>query len=202
MHADTALAALLSGLGTSLHCSVMCGPLACAFRTPPLAYHAGRVLSYTTLGGLFGLLGAWMLPRPTSTPLPFAPWILLGALLLMASGWERRLPVPAALSRALLRLKLQRNLGVLSPLLPCGPLWLLFATAGASASAREGALLLLCFSLGTIPLYALAQNGLFLLQNRLAPRQGLLLQRALLWAATALLAWRVFSPSPHGCCAL
>ena len=59
--------ALLLGFGSSLHCIGMCGPLAMAL---PLAvddrlamikglliYHFGRLLTYSGLGLLFGIVG-------------------------------------------------------------------------------------------------------------------------------------------------
>ena len=46
------LAALAAGLATSVHCTAMCGPLACALRVRPAEYHLGRLGSYTIVGGI------------------------------------------------------------------------------------------------------------------------------------------------------
>jgi sulfite exporter TauE/SafE len=68
------LTAALVGLGGSLHCVGMCGPLALAlygggnrvtsgvtlsapFIWGRLLYNGGRLITYALLGGLFGLLG-------------------------------------------------------------------------------------------------------------------------------------------------
>ncbi len=61
------LSALILGLGGSFHCIGMCGPI--AFVLPvdrtnkwkatlqSLLYHLGRMLTYSFIGGLFGLFG-------------------------------------------------------------------------------------------------------------------------------------------------
>lgn len=58
--------ALVLGLGGSLHCGGMCGPLMMAIFSGAdsvsclrsrVAYHAGRLLTYALIGLVFGLLG-------------------------------------------------------------------------------------------------------------------------------------------------
>src|SRR3974390_3272430 len=63
--------ALFLGLVGSLHCAGMCGPLALAlpatggsatgYVAGRAAYNAGRVVTYCTLGVVFGLLGKTLL---------------------------------------------------------------------------------------------------------------------------------------------
>lgn len=202
MDISSALAAFLTGLGTSLHCAVMCGPMACAFRVPPIKYHLTRLLSYTSAGALCGGLGQIVQSTLHTGPLHLAPWLFLLALLLMATGLESRMPMPNFLLKLGARLRFERTLGWLSPLIPCGPLWLMLGVAAATGSALTGALFLLCFALGTIPLYFTAQLGLGKIQRTLGPDRLRLLQRSLVWCATGLLAWRLFLPSPNGCCTL
>src|SRR5260370_23091340 len=54
------------GLGSSLHCVQMCGPIVLAFSLPlsrpealraQVHYNAGRILTYAALGALAGALG-------------------------------------------------------------------------------------------------------------------------------------------------
>lgn len=202
MEIKSVLAAFLFGAGTSLHCSLMCGPMACALRVSAWEYHGGRIAAYTAAGALCGGVGQWIFGFLSTGPGRVAPWLFLGVLLLMATGLERRIPIPRILSCWFARLKLQRTLGLLSPLIPCGPLWLLLSVASTSGSGWSGGMLLFWFSLGTVPLYLAIQRGWGSLQSFLAPRCSRGLQRSLVWSAVALLAWRLWSPSPHGCCAL
>lgn len=202
MEASTLLTAFLTGVGTSLHCSLMCGPIACALRVRPVEYHLSRVFSYSLLGAFAGAIGKALSPLLRSTPASIPLWIFLVALFLMASGLEKRIPIPNVLSRSLTRLRLNRSLGLLTPLIPCGPLWLMLGVAATTPSASEGALFLFSFALGTIPLYLLLQSGWQRLHSLIQTSTLLTLQRTTLWCATAIMAWRILSPSPHGCCSL
>ena len=202
MHIETTFAAFLEGLGTGAHCALMCGPLACAVRVRALEYHGSRVVAYTLLGGAFGGVGEWLLGSLQKGPVRFAPWVLLAVFVMMALGWERRLPVPAFVERLRTRAKLDRNLGWLTPLIPCGPLWLMLGAAAASGSAVGGGLLLLCFGLGTVVLYVAIQGGVLHLLRRVSPQRLRYLQGGLLWCATGVLAWRLWMGGAHGCCAL
>ena len=73
-------AAFVAGLVTSLHCVGMCGPLVCALvpggagahgglSTGGALYHAGRMVSYGSIGALVGLLGAGPLSFVSGKPL-------------------------------------------------------------------------------------------------------------------------------------
>jgi sulfite exporter TauE/SafE len=202
MHIETSFAAFMAGLGTGAHCALMCGPLACAVRVRPLEYHGSRMAAYVLFGGVFGGIGEWLLGALQKGPVRFAPWVLLAAFVLMALGWERRLPVSVFVGRLGARVRLDRSLGWLTPLLPCGPLWLMLGAAAASGSAVGGGLLLFWFSLGTVVLYVAIQGGLLKLLQKASPQRLGRVQRGLLWFATGLLAWRLWNGGVHGCCSL
>ena len=202
MPVDSFLAAFLAGLGTGAHCAFMCGPLACALKVKPLEYHLARIVAYTLVGGLCGGFGQLVLKRWSNSPLHLAPWVLVLVFLVMATGLERRIPVPAFVSRWSGRIRLERNLGWLTPLIPCGPLWLMFGAAAATGEVLAGATLLLWFAWGTVALYALAQCGFASLQKNVAQRVAPMMQRGFLWLATLLLAWRLWNGGGHGCCSL
>jgi sulfite exporter TauE/SafE len=115
----TLVSALALGAAGSLHCFVMCGPLACAVAARPeetlvalgrgrkpasgagtalaaaLAYHVSRVAAYAVVGALAGALGAGV-----HLPLQGAlPWLLAVVLVLAAvdprAHWTRHLrPFP------------------------------------------------------------------------------------------------------------
>ncbi|MEO1574459.1 MAG: sulfite exporter TauE/SafE family protein [Pseudomonadota bacterium] len=187
-------AALATGFMASGHCVGMCGPMAAlgtgagAASTPQrrigraLAYNAARLLSYATVGALFGGLG-----HALGSAADIAQWsvvlrIGLGALMLIiglrlllarrrtsilerAGGrvWRRLAPLtrgldPAGRTRDLF------VLGLLWGYLPCGMVYSMLAVAALSGTAAHGALTMLAFGVGTLP----AMVGLSLAGSRLA----------------------------------
>ena len=195
----TPYAALVAGLATSFHCAVMCGPLACAFKVPPLEYHGGRLLSYPLAGAAAGAAGGTLLAFLGGRAGSILPWVLAAVLLVIGLGLEKRLPQPQFLSRWLLRLRLRRSLGLLTPLLPCGPLWLMLAAAAATGSWSGGALVMACFVAGTIPLPLLLHSQASRLRRRLSPATLRWTQQGVALLSAALLAWRATIPL-HGAC--
>jgi uncharacterized protein len=212
----TLAGALLAGGATSLHCVGMCGPLACGLGTfakndterltAASAYHAGRLFSYSLIGAICGGLGKEPLHWFFDSPAVILPWAMVIALLLIATGLEKKIPRPAFLQRFALRMRLRaRNLplaasgvlsGLLTPLLPCGPLYAMFIALLAAGGAVRGAELALAFGLGTIPMLWLAQRGIQSLGARRSP--GLLkgIQRGMALLAALVLAWRLHGTLP------
>jgi sulfite exporter TauE/SafE len=165
------LTAFILGLVGSLHCAGMCGPLALAlpstghstsrFIAGRLAYNLGRILTYTALGFVFGLVGRSLflagLQRWVS--------IALGALLLVGLFGSRRLALwsPVTLfvnglksrmssllrERSLLSLTV---LGLLNGLLPCGLVYVACAGATATHGIASGAGYMAAFGAGTVPM--------------------------------------------------
>ena len=82
-------------------------------------------------------------------------------------------------------------LGLATPLLPCGPLYLMFALAMANGSAARGAEFAVAFGLGTLPLLWLAQTQLHWLGGRMQPATLRTVQRSLALAAAVIMAWRL-----------
>jgi sulfite exporter TauE/SafE len=164
------LSALVLGLGGSLHCGGMCGPLMMALLsgTDPaarirsrVAYHAGRFTTYALIGLVFGLLGrgfhvaGWQ--RAVS--------VIAGVLLLVGGAVASRLSLDAWLIRsvgcvkALFRLGMGRKtigslvfLGMINGFLPCGLVYAAGIAAAASGDPLSGALSMGAFGLGTLPL--------------------------------------------------
>ncbi len=195
----TPLAALIAGLATSVHCTVMCGPLMCALRVRPAEYHLGRLGSYTIAGGIAGAFGGIVVGFFQGNASHFLPWILAAVLLLLGLGLEKRLPQPRAFSALLLRVRLNRSLGWLTPLLPCGPLWLMLAAAAVAGSWHGGALLMTAFVLGTIPLPWLLQAQAVNLQRRFSPLVLRCTQQSIALVSAALLVWRATLPVHANC---
>ena len=196
----TALAAAFAGgLATSLHCAVMCGPLACALRVKPAEYHGARLCSYSLAGALAGLGGATMLELFHQKTAPILPWVLVAILLILGLGLEKKLPQPRAIASLLRRVRLNRSLGWLTPLLPCGPLWLMLGAAAMTGSWQGGALLMAAFVTGTIPLPWLLQSQAGRLQGRLSPLLVRWTQQGIALASAGLLVWRATLPIHASC---
>ncbi len=206
---DSSAAAFLAGLVTSLHCVGMCGPLACAwaagsskhFHAGAAAYHGARIAAYATLGAAAGALGTVPLRWVHHGAGLVLPWMLVVIFAAVALGLDRWLPKPLFLSRPMARVR-QRILsvpplaragllGAATPLLPCGPLYLMLALAMANGSALRGAEFAFAFGLGTLPLLWLAQTQMRLLNVRLGPNATRYVQRGLALCATLVMAWRL-----------
>ncbi len=154
------LAPLLAGLLGGVHCPGMCGGFAAACARRPrglLAWHAGRVGTYVLLGAVAGAAGS-LLPGPAWVPGVVAT-LLLGWFALAFAGLvpEPRLLPPGlarVASRALTSPKPwgQLAFGLANGLLPCGLVYSALAMAAATGAPWRGALAMLAFGLGTVPL--------------------------------------------------
>lgn len=197
---NTAAGAFVLGLVTSAHCAVMCGPLVCAaLPRPGPAYHGGRILAYTSLGAAAGAMGTVPLRLALETPAALLPWALALLLGLTAMGWKPRLPAPRSVHRFAVRTRLRGNtaargflLGALTPLLPCGPLYLVFAACLVSGSALTGAEFAFVFTLGTIPLLWLSHAGWRRAGLRISPARMAAAQRIMAAAAMLMTLWRLY----------
>jgi sulfite exporter TauE/SafE len=213
---NTAFAALLVGLVTSVHCVGMCGPLACSIGTmkggesrrmfAATAYHAGRLLAYGFIGALCGFLGQQPLIWVFDSPAVLLPWLLVAVFLLVATGLSKRLPRPAFLTRLLTRARLGAcrvsatkggfAMGLATPLLPCMPLYLLFGATLLTGSALRGAEFAMAFGLGTIPLLWIAQHSFESIRRCFTPLTMSRIQRGLALIAALMIAWRLQDTLP------
>lgn len=209
----TPIGALVAGLITSLHCAGMCGPLACLLlpargevadaRTVATVYQVARLGAYGALGAVAGGLGRIPLGLLPGAVVRWAPWGLVATLVIFALRWDRLLPKPAF--AALLPFRLQRalrgrprwqlaaGLGLLTPLLPCGPLYILSALALLTGSALRGAEFMLAFGFGTLPLLWLAQAHFHWVRTHLPPGWLERLRLGLALAAVLVVSWRLRS---------
>lgn len=225
MQIDTSAAAFMAGIVTSAHCVGMCGPLSCSwavsaksggFMRGTALYHTGRMIAYGLVGALAGALGTMPLAFFQHGAGIVLPWLLVLAFAIVGMGLDAWLPKPKFLSTGLRRVqsaafRLKGDLratilGLATPLLPCGPLYLMFALAMANGSAARGAEFALAFGLGTLPLLWLAQTQLHWLGDRLQPATMRKLQRGLALVTAVILAWRLrdtldfTSTEIPGCC--
>jgi sulfite exporter TauE/SafE len=162
------------GFAGSLHCAGMCGPLALAlpagnsrsrFVAGRMLYNAGRVATYTALGILFGLAGKTFVLAGLQRSLSIAvglvllSWLVVRMnrkLFIATESFVPRLvaPVKSALARRIRSqtMPAQFAFGLLNGLLPCGLVYLALAGAAGTGSATDGALFMLVFGAGTLPM--------------------------------------------------
>ncbi|HBB72197.1 MAG TPA: heavy metal transporter [Ruminococcus sp.] len=168
---------LLIGAVTSVHCIAMCGGISLSQSIPderkssfvrPLLYNLGRVASYTAIGAGLGTVGYFIGGgSAVSVPLTIQGLIkiiagvvllIMGLRLIGAFSWLQRLslPLPKRLVRTIGKMSAKTGssfvVGLLNGLMPCGPLQAMWLIALASGSPIKGALSMLLFSIGTLPL--------------------------------------------------
>ena len=178
------LAAFLTGLLGGAHCVGMCGGIVAAmsFQSPGavpaagrpsvafhLAYNAGRIASYTLVGGLVGLLGSAAFLSDSLFPLQRGLYVLAQVVLILLglylAGLNQSVLLIERLGGGVWR-KVQPLLGRLLPIrnlgqalaaglawgwLPCGLVYSVLVSALASGGFLRGGLLMLAFGLGTLP---------------------------------------------------
>ena len=176
------------GLITSVHCIAMCGGINLSqcipqpsstsdvsgssrplvIFLPALLYNAGRVISYTVIGFILGLIGMLIGANAQTGISYFLQGILkiIAGIFMMIMGvnmlgifpWLRPLTlrIPRFLSTKVLKKRASSRyplfVGLLNGLMPCGPLQSMQIVALASGNPFSGALSMFLFSLGTVPL--------------------------------------------------
>lgn len=224
-------AALLSGLLGGVHCAAMCGAIATSLSFGQKAdsawtqwLHAlqpnlGRVLGYTVAGAIVGGFGHGLVALAQQTSLMIAMRVGVGLLMVVVAlrmldprgrfnplsrpanaVWSRLQPLQRNLLPADTTLK-RIGIGLLWGWLPCGLSATLLATAWLQASALNGALTMLAFGLGTLPVmlpltWSGARLGQRLQRGGLRTAAGILV----LLAGLVIIAapWLMQVPALHG----
>jgi len=130
---------------------------------PSLLYNMGRVVSYTVIGGIVGALGSVLvLPGRAKGLVALVAgvfMVIMGLNMLQIFPVLRKFNprMPRALASLIYREKQRGNkgpftVGLLNGLMPCGPLQAMQIYALSTGNPLEGALSMLLFSLGTVPL--------------------------------------------------
>ena len=167
--------ALMLGLVGSLHCAGMCGPVAIALPlsnrswferiSGGLLYNIGRTITYGIMGAVFGLAGLGLAMGGLQQWLS----VILGAVMILAVVVPRlgAIGKKAAaitdsftgyLKKPFIRLFQQRTfgslfiIGLLNGFLPCGLVYIALAGAMVTGHAHLGAIYMIIFGLGTIPM--------------------------------------------------
>ncbi|ADV49239.1 sulfite exporter TauE/SafE family protein [Cellulophaga sp. E16_2] len=173
------ISAIILGLMGSFHCVGMCGPI--AFMLPVdrtsnikkfsqiFIYHLGRLLAYGTLGLVFGLLGKGLFVFGMQQKLSIAIGVLMIIVVLLPhkfiSTYNFSKPMYKLIGKVKSRLgkELQKKtadtfitIGFLNGFLPCGLVYMGLFGAIAMGSPLKGALYMVLFGAGTIPLMTTA----------------------------------------------
>lgn len=178
-----ALGGLVLGAAGSGHCAAMCGPLV-ALSHPrgddaaarhlvrhAVLYHAGRIVTYASLGGVIGLTGSVLAGAGLGRALAFAA--AAAVLVQAAVAWRAfrggsHSKAGAFVTRAIGRsgVWMRRHrlagpaaFGALTGLLPCGLVYAALTAAAGFGHPGDSALFMVAFGLGTVPM--LATVGLF-----------------------------------------
>lgn len=138
------------GLLSGVHCIGMCGGIMLTQKNA-VAYNAGRLLSYTALGAMFGALGTVITYDAQFKSMLFT---ICGGLVVIVGLMMWGIPFLRQISPELTkpcRFKGSRPLviGLLTGLMPCGALASMWLFAAASGSAAKGAESMFTFGLGT-----------------------------------------------------
>jgi sulfite exporter TauE/SafE len=176
MMMEYAIPALLLGLGGSLHCVGMCGPLMFGtllkkngqgFRINDfLLYHTGRISVYAIWGLMFGLIGTSVKWFGIQQNISLSLGIAILAVLLLVKlfpGAEKAIAdtiLPRFIRAQLIpylhaRFRTSSLMaGLLNGILPCGLVYVAIAGATASQDPLKGAGFMVFFGIGTLPLLA------------------------------------------------
>jgi sulfite exporter TauE/SafE/copper chaperone CopZ len=171
-------ALFLIGLLTSVHCVAMCGGINLSQCLPQkdisadnnglralrqsLLYNLGRIVSYTAVGGVVGALGAVITPtgvfRGAVALIAGVFMVVMGLNMLGIFPALRKFTprLPQALTKAIgsgtEETRSPLVVGLLNGLMPCGPLQSMQIYALSTGGVASGALSMLLFGLGTVPL--------------------------------------------------
>ena len=149
----------LTGLLTSIHCISMCGSinLVASINNEnkrdykrPILYNLGRIISYTIIGALVGLLGKVLsINNVVSGIIIIIASIIM---LLMSLTMLNIIKVRFKFFKYKVNNRNPFIIGLLNGLMPCGPLQTMQVYALTTGSIFKGALSMFLFGLGTVPL--------------------------------------------------
>lgn len=167
--------AVIFGLLGSFHCIGMCGPI--AFMLPVdhsnstkkalqiVTYHIGRLLAYSLIGLVFGLIGKRLYIFGIQQHLSISIGILMIIVVLIPTQvfnkynfskpiYKLLSKVKSALGKALKKKTADTflTIGFLNGFLPCGLVYMAVFASLTTEKALLGSLYMTLFGLGTIPL--------------------------------------------------
>lgn len=165
------LTGFLVGLLGSFHCAGMCGPIALALPIGGgnlligrILYNFGRIITYSTLGFLFGLLGNRISLFGFQQTLTIGIGVIILIAVLMPIKYKSYIASKSGFYnifnsvKSSLRFLLKKHnkasllgIGILNGLLPCGFVYIGVTGAAALADPVKGMVFMAMFGLGTLP---------------------------------------------------
>ncbi|WP_029296360.1 sulfite exporter TauE/SafE family protein [Chryseobacterium hispalense] len=162
------------GFASGFHCIGMCGPIALSmgltrkqatnYYLQNLTYQFGRILTYSLLGAILGIIGEGFEMAGVQKYLTIAVGILLIIMAVFSFGGKDFASKVPFFSRFLFKVKsnlgklLQKadyrsrfSTGILNGFLPCGMVYMALTASLASGGIWQGALYMAIFGLGTLP---------------------------------------------------
>ena len=166
-------AALGLGFASGFHCLGMCGPIALSlglskkqqvnFHLQNLTYQFGRILTYSFLGAIVGIVGEGFQLAGFQKYISILAGILLITMALFSFGGDFTTKIPA-ISNALLKVKINLGkllrktdyssrflTGVLNGFLPCGMVYMALTASLAAGGIWQSSTFMVFFGLGTFP---------------------------------------------------
>lgn len=170
--------AIIFGLISSFHCIGMCGPIAMMLPVDRnneakkimqlVIYHLGRLVAYSTLGIIFGILGKGFFLAGMQQQLS----ILVGIIMIIIAVVPEKTLAQYNFSKPVYKIisKVKSNLGkqfksktyksfftigLLNGFLPCGMVYVALFGALAMPTIHYSILYMLLFGLGTVPMMSL-----------------------------------------------
>jgi len=168
------ISAIGLGFASGFHCIGMCGPIALSmgltknqkanFYIQNLTYQFGRILTYSFLGAVLGIIGQSFELAGFQKYLTVLVGILLIIMAIFSFGGKDFAAKIPFVSRGLLKVKmklgkiLQRPdyksrfaTGILNGLLPCGMVYMALTASLAAGGIWQSSLFMFLFGLGTFP---------------------------------------------------
>ena len=167
--------ALVLGLAGSFHCLGMCGPIAFVlpvdrsskskliFQT--FLYHLGRIISYSLIGLLFGLIGKGLYLAGFQQRLSILMGVVMIALVLIPISIFNKYNFTKPLYRIIGQVKQKLgsyltkksnkaifSIGFFNGFLPCGLVYIALLGSISVSNILNGSLYMVLFGIGTIPL--------------------------------------------------
>lgn len=165
------------GILGSFHCLGMCGPLVMAIPArsenkaviaiDSILYNFGRVITYTVMGALVGLIGASISLAGYQESISIIAGVALLAVVLIPKKWENsisKIPLIENISNKFKKLfgriigsktiGSMLFIGLLNGLLPCGLVYVALTASIAGGSVQSAVTFMFFFGLGTMPMLA------------------------------------------------
>lgn len=179
MEVKLIIAALSLGLASGFHCLGMCGPIALSlglskekqlnFYLKNLTYQLGRIITYSFLGLILGMVGEGFSLAGVQSVLTIFSGILLILMALLSfknlnfesyvpffSGFLQKVKIKLGYLIGKTGYSSRFLTGILNGFLPCGMVYMALTASLACGSIWQSGFFMILFGLGTLPFMFLA----------------------------------------------